>query len=143
MTATTTSKDVAIVRQFFDIADGRAEGDISALFTEDVQVFFPKYGIGKGRAAMMEIGRGRYQMFPRMMHHVDLFKIVEQGDTVVVEGTTEGETAGGRTWDGRETIAGHFCSIFEFREGQIARMHVYLDPDLGHEDTDRYPWHKD
>lgn len=143
MTAMTSSENVDVVRLFFDIGDRRAEGDIAALFTEDVRVFFPKYGIGRGRDAMMEIGKGRYEMFPRMTHHHELFNIIEQGDTVVVEGTTEGETASGRTWDGRQTIAGHFCSVFVFRDGRIARMHVYLDPDLGNEDTDRYPWQKD
>ncbi|MFC8662028.1 nuclear transport factor 2 family protein [Streptomyces sp. NPDC057199] len=142
MTATKTSAYVEVIRQFFDIGDERAEGDIAALFTEDVQVYFPKYGIGHGREALMEVGKGRYELFPRMTHHMDQFRFTEQGNTVVVEGTTEGETASGRSWDGRETIAGHFCSVFEFRDGRIARMHVYVDPDLGNEDADRYPWHK-
>jgi ketosteroid isomerase-like protein len=142
MAVISTPTHTDTVRRFFDIGDGRAEGDIAALFTEDVQVFFPKYGVGQGRAALMEVGKGRYEMFPRMDHHYDEFTYLEHGDTVVVEGTTEGETANGRSWDGRTTIAGRFCSVFQFRDGRIARMFVYLDPDLGHQDTDRYPWHK-
>ncbi|HZO35876.1 MAG TPA: nuclear transport factor 2 family protein [Solirubrobacteraceae bacterium] len=136
------SANVALVKRFYAIGDGLATGDPSEMFTDDVQIFFPKFGIGHGMDAMMAIAHGRFEIFSRMLHHADEFKIIEQGDTVVVEGTTEGETVAGQTWDGRKTIPGHFCSVMDFRDGRISRMHVYLDPDFGNEDTARYPWHK-
>ncbi|WP_433171477.1 nuclear transport factor 2 family protein [Actinoallomurus sp. CA-150999] len=133
------STNVATAKRFYEIADGRATGDLTELFTEDVQIYVPKFGAGTGHEAMIAAGKGRAQ-FRRMAHHADEFEIVEHDDRVIVEGTTEGETVTGRTWDGRETVPGHFCAVFDFRDGRICRMHVYFDPDLGHEDTARYPW---
>ena len=133
------SANVTTIKRFYDIADHRIEGSPVDLFTEDVQIYTPKFGVAAGMDAMVAAGKGR-AMFRRMEHHVDEFQIVDQGDRVVVEGTTEGETVTGRTWDGRKDVPGHFCAVFDFRDGRISRMHVYFDPDLGHEDADRYPW---
>lgn len=69
-----------------------------------------------------------------MAHHVADFDVVEQGDRVVVEGTTEGELVTGETWDGRRTVPGRFCAVFDFRDGRISRMHVYFDPDFAPEE---------
>ncbi|MCZ0984798.1 SRPBCC domain-containing protein [Streptomyces diastatochromogenes] len=133
------SAHVTTIKRFYDMADGRITGSPAELFTEDVRIYTPKFGVAAGLDAMVAAGRGR-AMFRRMEHHLDEFQIVERGDRVVVEGTTEGETVTGRTWDGRTDIPGHFCAVFDFRDGRISRMHVYFDPDLGHEDADRYPW---
>jgi ketosteroid isomerase-like protein len=137
----TDSPNVATVKRFYNIADRRETGDLTELFTEDVKIFAPKFGTATGIEAMIGAGKGG-AMFRRMAHHVDEFEIVEIGDRVIVEGTTEGETITGRTWDGRETIGGQFCSVFDFRDGRIRRMHVYFDPDHTNEDADRYPWYQ-
>ncbi|HWI71921.1 MAG TPA: nuclear transport factor 2 family protein [Baekduia sp.] len=136
------SANVATVKRFYKISDGRLAGNRAELFTDDVQIYAPKYGVGIGREAMEAAGKGR-TMYRRLVHHLDEFDIVEMENRVVVEGTTEGETATGRTWDGRTTAPGRFCSVFELRDGKICRMHVYFDPDLGHEDAHRYPWSQD
>ena len=138
-----TRSNVDTVLRFFRIGDGLIEADMSSIFSDDIQVYFPKFGIGHGKAAVQAVGAGRYEIFPRFMHHHDDFKVYESGNTVVVEGTSEGETRTGRASDGRKTVAGHFCGVFEVGDGLITRMHIYTDPDLGHEDTSRYPWHQD
>lgn len=131
MTETTTSQNLALVRRYFDIVDGRIEGDVRELFEPNVQLFFPKSGIVLGADVVEEVRSASTQSFRCFFHHVDEFTIIEHGETVVVEGTHEGETVSGQRWDGRKTIAGRFCSVFEIRQGRIARMHVYLDPDFG------------
>lgn len=137
----TDSANVATVKRFYNVADGRETGDLIELFTEDVEIFAPKFGTATGIDAMIGAGKGG-AMFRRIAHHVDEFEIVEIGDRVIVEGTTEGETVTGRTWDGRETIGGRFCSVFDFRDGRIRRMYVYFDPDHTNEDAARYPWYQ-
>lgn len=130
--AMTDSPNASTIKRFYDINDGRITGDLAALFTDDVQLYTPHLGIAHGLEGMAAGHLGR-AMIKHMSHHVDEFKFVEQKDLVIVEGTTQGETLSGRTWDGRKTIAGHFCAVFEFRDGKISRMHVYFDPDFERE----------
>lgn len=130
----TDSPNVATIKRFYDITDGRMEGDLIALFTDDVQLYTPHLGIAHGLEGMAAGHKARATI-KHMLHHVDEFKIVEQGDCVIVEGTTQGETLSGRAWDGRKTIAGHFCAVFDFRNGKISRMHVYFDPNFEREDA--------
>ena len=130
------SPNVATIKRFYDINDGRIAGDLGALFTHDVQIYTPQLGIAHGLEGMAAGHQGRATT-RHMAHHVDEFHIIEQGDCVIIEGTTQGETLSGREWDGRKTIAGHFCAVFDFRGGKISRMHVYFDPDFEREDASR------
>lgn len=123
------SAQVAVIKRFYDIADGRVDGDLRQLFTDDVVVYAPKAGVVHGLDAMEGTGRGR-ERFPYMAHHVGEFNILEQGERVFVEGTTEGETPAGDKWDGRVDTPGRFCAAFDFRDNRIRRMFVYFDPDF-------------
>jgi hypothetical protein len=68
---------------------------------------------------------------------------IQKGNLVVVEGTTEGESAGGKQWSGGITPGGRFCSVFAFGEhGLIERMFIYLDPDYLSEDKPRFLWNR-
>ena len=135
------SANVALVKRFYSIADGKIAGDPTELFTDDVEIYAPKFGSAFGLEAMKAAGAGRSR-FSRMIHHIDEFSVIEHGNRVIIEGTTEGETATGRTWDGHSSVSGRFCGVYDIRDGQISRMCVYFDPDLGNEDADRYPYHK-
>lgn len=119
-------------------------GSILELFAEDAQVYFPKWGVAKGRA---EIGR----MFgdvggtlKGILHDYDTFNYVMTGtDTFVVEGTSSGEHRDGPWRAGSpEHGAGRWCDVFEVRNGKIQRCFIYLDPDYAGKDTERYPWLK-
>jgi len=75
-------------------------------------------------------------------HHYDGFTWYMTGtDSFAVEGTSEGShrdgtwTAGDPDWG-----AGRFCDCFTVRDGKIARLFIYLDPDYAGQDTDRYGW---
>lgn len=66
---------------------------------------------------------------------------VIDGDTVVVEGTSTGETADGTTWRPNGSPGGgRWCDVFEVHDGAIQRLFVYLDPDDAGRDTEQYPW---
>jgi ketosteroid isomerase-like protein len=119
-------------------------GSILELFAEDAQVYFPKWGVAKGRD---EIGR----MFgdvggtlKGILHDYDTFNYVMTGtDTFAVEGTSSGEHRDGKWRAGSpEHGAGRWCDVFEVRDGKIQRCFIYLDPDYAGKDTERYPWLK-
>jgi ketosteroid isomerase-like protein len=131
MTDNGVSDNVALVRRYFDVIDGRSAVDIRDLFAADVQLYFSKRGIVYGADVLPDVMSGASHTIRYSTHHVDELNVIEQGDTIVVEGTTEGETVKGQRWDGRKTKSGRFCNVFE------VRMHVYLDPDFGAEDTGR------
>lgn len=115
--------------------------DFMELFAEDARVFYPKWGVATGHD---EIG----QMFgdvatgvTSMSHDYEYFNYVVDGDTVVVEGTSTGETADGVEWRPDGTPGGgRWCDVFEVRDGKIQRLFIYLDPDYAGADRERYEW---
>jgi hypothetical protein len=66
--------------------------------------------------------------------------VIQQGDTVVVEGTSHGTSKGGVGWRVGVTHAGRWCDVFEIRDFKIQRCFIYFDPDYEDVDTGRYPW---
>jgi hypothetical protein len=115
-------------------------GDVLALFAEDADVYFPKWGVARGRE---EIGRcfgDVAQLFTEILHHPEYLKMVIEGDVVVVEGITSGVAADGTEWRAGVTHAGRFVDWFEIRDFQIQRCFIYLDPDYAGADTERYAW---
>src|SRR5258706_14807998 len=121
-------KMLEAVEQYFIRADaGRA--DALDLFTDDVQLYFPKFGVAKGKQAFGELASGLLGSLSEFGHDLSSFRYVIAKDVVVVEGTTRGADRTGNRWSGGETAGGRFCSVFRFRDGLIARMHIYLDPD--------------
>ena len=136
------SKMVETVEQYFIRADaGRA--DALDLFTDDVQLYFPKFGVAKGKQAFGELASGLLGSLSEFGHDLSSFRYVIAKDVVVVEGTTRGADRAGNRWSGGATAGGRFCSVFRFRDGLIARMHIYLDPDYTGRDRDRFLWGTD
>jgi hypothetical protein len=127
--------------QAFDNAGvTQSGGSILDLFTDDAEVYFPKWGVATGKD---EIGR----MFgdvgatiTSILHDYAAFNFVMTGtDVFAVEGTSAGEHRDG-PWQAGETHAGRWCDVFEVRDSLIRRCFIYLDPDYAGKDTDRYPW---
>jgi ketosteroid isomerase-like protein len=143
MTDDNDSANVQVVRKYFEICDGLTQGDLDALFTPDVEIYLPKYGIERGSGVLFKFIALAAETFQRIIHHIDEFRLLEIGDSVVVEGTTEGTMATGLTWDGRATLGGRFCSVFEFHRGLISRMYIYADPDYCSQDSGRYSFFQD
>lgn len=145
MTRSGTMTEAAMLeaaRQYFIRGDaGRA--DTLDLFTDDVQIYFPKFGVTHGKAGFGELAAGLLGSLSAFAHDLSTFEWTVTRDTVVVEGTTYGADRAGRTWRGGETPGGRFCSVFRFRDGLIARMHIYLDPDYASQDSERFLWGRD
>lgn len=126
-------------KQYFIRVDaGRA--DTVDLFTEDAQIYFPKFGIARGKAALGELASGLFKRVSKLSHDLSTFTYLVTPDVIVVEGKTQGMDVEGRRWSGGETPGGRFCSVFEFRGPLVCRMHIYLDPDYTSRDEDRFLW---
>jgi hypothetical protein len=129
----------ARAREYFIRADA-GRPDTLDLFTEDVEIYFPKFGVRRGHEAFGELARGLLSRLSRLEHDLPRFSFKVVGDTVFVEGLTRGATRDGVEWIGGSTAGGRFCSAFQFRSDQICRMYIYLDPDYAGADTDRFLW---
>jgi len=139
MTASTQDKAVAIAKEYFTRLDA-GSATLLDLFTEDAQIFFPKFGIGRGRTAILEVMSGLGGRVQSVEHASDSFVYIASGSLLAVEGTTRGVLKNGVRWAAGETPGGRFCNVFEFRGDLICRVHIYLDPDYGGEDQDRFLW---
>ena len=114
------------------------------LFAPEAQVYFPKWGVAKGRKEIERLFGDLGGKLKSIAHHYDSLNwIYSGGDTIVCEGTSHGEHADGPWRAGvPDWGAGRWCDVFEIRDGLIRRCFIYLDPDYAGKDTGRYPWIK-
>ncbi|MFC5973601.1 nuclear transport factor 2 family protein [Halomarina salina] len=140
--AETTADDIdrkAIVLDYFRRLD-RGD-DFLDLFAEDARVFYPKWGVATGHDEIGAMFGDVGSTVNAMAHDYETFNYVIDGDVVVVEGTSTGESADGVEWRPDGTPGGgRWCDVFEVRDDRIQRLFIYLDPDYAGADTDRYPW---
>jgi ketosteroid isomerase-like protein len=132
-------KSADLCREYFRRVD-TGSASLLDLFADDVKIYFPKYGIGTGKAALLEILTQLGNLFESVQHDEESYRYIASGDFVVVEGTTKGVLKSGERWAAGSTPAGRFCNVFEFKSGLIARLHVYLDPDYAGTATDTFLW---
>lgn len=114
--------------------------DFLDLFADGAQVYFPKWGIATGATKIKQLFSDVGSILGAIRHDYAYFNYVYGGDTVAVEGTSSGRTAHGVRWRAGITHAGRWCDVFEIRDFRIQRLFIYLDPDYGDADTERYPW---
>jgi hypothetical protein len=140
-TMTLTDQDkVAIAREYFVRAD-QGRPDVLDLTHEDVELYFPKFGIRVGREALFELVQRFAGSLEYIRHDYDTLTFIPSGDYLVVEGTSKGKLAG-TEWSGGSTPGGRFCNVFRFRGDRISSLHIYLDPDYTGEDGARFRWGK-
>lgn len=114
--------------------------DFFDLFSDDAQVYFPKWGLANGLEEVQRMFSDLGSILKAIRHDYAYFNYISQGDLLVVEGTSYGVTADGTEWRAGVTHAGRWCDVFEIRDFQIQRLFIYLDPDYAGADTERYPW---
>lgn len=114
--------------------------DFFDLFSNDAQVYFPKWGLANGLEEVQQMFSDLGSILKSIRHDYAYFNYISQGDVLVVEGTSSGVTADGTEWRAGVTHAGRWCDVFEIRDFQIQRLFIYLDPDYAGADTERYPW---
>jgi len=136
--STSDQDKIRIARDYFEKADeGRVE--VLELLHEDAEIYFPKFGIARGRESLLQMVAGFSGSLEFIRHDYDTLTFIPSGDYLAVEGTSRGKMSG-KSWEGGDTPGGRFCNVFRFRDGKIASLHIYLDPDYTGEDVARFRW---
>ena len=117
------------VREYFRLVDA-GSSELMDLFTDDVELYFPKFGVGTGKADMAEFARRLGRDLGSIEHDIDGLEFVVAGDRVVVEGSEWGTTSDGAAWPDGIVSTGRFCNVFTFRGRLISSVHIYTDPDF-------------
>lgn len=131
----TDAEKIAIAKSYFEKVD---KGDPSYLdlFTDDVEFYFPKFGITHNREGIKQFSQRFGNLIQSIKHDIEGFKIYVDGNTVIVEGKERGITKEGAEWPDYKVSQGLFCGIFTFEKGLISRYYIYVDPDFTSEDID-------
>ncbi|ENU37510.1 MULTISPECIES: nuclear transport factor 2 family protein [Acinetobacter] len=119
----------AVIRRYFQYIDNR-DSRILDLYTEDVELLFPKFGRHYGKEAMILFAERMTKMLNQLQHDIENLVFLDAGEKVVVEGREWGEMADGTPFPDGKVSQGLFCNIFEFRDQLISSVHIYADPDL-------------
>lgn len=127
---------IETVRAYFRKVDAK-DPSLLDLFTDDVELFFPKFGAARGKAAVAQFGERIAVEAARLTHDIDGFVFTADGDRVVVEGREWGVTADGRQWPDGEISQGRFANVFAFEGPLISRASIYVDPDFTGDDKRR------
>lgn len=117
-----------IVREYFRRVDAK-DPSLIELFTDDVEFFFPKFGVTRGKAAMARFAERVAREAAKLTHDIDGFVFTADANRVVVEGREWGMTEDGREWPDGKISEGRFANVFEFEGNLISRTYIYVDPD--------------
>lgn len=118
-----------------------AGGDVGALLHENVIATVPKHPIAYGKEDVLKMFERFGTLTGPSRHDYAQLNFFCSGATIVVEGTSAGTTANGRKWGPNDAASGgRFADVIEIRDGRIARLFMYLDPDYGGATAQRYPW---
>jgi ketosteroid isomerase-like protein len=123
------SDRVRTVREYFRLVD-TGGSELVDLFTDDVELYFPKFGFGSGKSDMAEFARRLGEDLGSIEHDIDGLDVMVDGDRVIVEGREWGTTANGEAWPDGSVSTGRFCNVFTFRDQLISSVHIYTDPDF-------------
>lgn len=136
MSESLAASRIETIRTYFRRVDAR-DPALMDLFTDDVEFFFPKFGVARGKAAVAEFGARLARYLDSLEHDIDGLNFIVAGDTIAVEGREWGLTTDGVRWPDGVISQGRFCNVFEFRDHLISRTYTYVDPDFTSADHDR------
>lgn len=129
-------KRIEIVKNFYAKLD-QADASLLDLFSEEVVLFFPKFGTAQGKSSLGELGKRFALEIDKIQHIQDAFRFLSEGDTIVLEGQMRGVMQNGDRWPTSDVRSHHFCTVFAFDGLLIKRLSIYLDPDFNLEDKKR------
>ena len=138
-TTTSAQTRIDIAAEYFRRVDN-GDATLFDLMTDDVQVYFPKFGTGYGKDEFAESAKGLLGSLKSIAHDMERMTYHVSGDHVIVEGFEGGVTAEGVEWPVPGRSEGRFCNVFEFEGELIKRVHVYVDPDFASTHTERFLW---
>ena len=113
---------VETAKAYFRIADdpdGTVE-ELAGLFAEDATLISPREGVFEGRDEIEEFFFLNVEFFAEGSH--SLRNYYTDGDTVICEGTIEGKTTAGRSYEGVG-----FVDVVECDGDEITDFRIYLD----------------
>ncbi|MGF6147761.1 Uncharacterised protein [Kingella potus] len=125
-------------RYYEKINLGEFDNEYFALFADDVEIFYPKFGFAYGHAAVKTLGERVQSAVSRFGFDLDKFIYTAENNRVAVEISEYGTTTGGKDFPDNKVSFGKFCNVFEFNtQGKISRYHCYGDPDYAGDDKER------
>lgn len=127
---------IEAIKGYFRKVDAR-DPTFLDLCTDDVQFFFPKFGLAHGKDAIARFGERMARHLEGLEHDIDGFTYIVSGDLIAVEGQERGVMRGGERWPDGIVSQGRFCNVFEFDGPLIRRIHIYVDPDYANADRER------
>jgi len=133
---TLQEQQLKVAKSYYEIINsGNFDNDqYYDLFTEDVKLFYPKFGFAEGKAGIKQFGEQVRNLFKSLTFELDKFNFIVTDNTVVVEGVEKGEVYTGLAFPDNKVSYGKFCTVFEFEGNRIKRMYCYVDPDHAAED---------
>lgn len=134
-----TLQMIEIAKLYFIKGDA---GDLTILdlFSDDVQLYFPKFGTRTGKNEVVAFIQGLMGNLGDLKHDVEKYTYIAVGNTLVVEGIESGMMKNGSPWPVEGRSEGRFCNVFEFSNDLISRVHIYVDPDFAGDDKERFYW---
>lgn len=111
--------------------------DFADLFTVEVEIYYPKFGYAKGMEGIARFSQHVRKLINELHFEMDKFTYIANEKYVIVEGAEKGITRTGIPFPDEIVSHGKFCTVFEFENNRIKRMHCYVDPDFGGEDIER------
>ncbi|MGF6767848.1 ketosteroid isomerase-like protein [Paraburkholderia sp. GAS199] len=136
-----TNQRVARVKEYFRKGDA-GDATIIEMFTDDIELYFPKFGLRSGKQAVAQFVQGLQAQLAGLQHYPDEYTYIVAGDVVVAEGWESGEMKDGTRWPVHGSTDGRFCNVFRFRGDLISQLHIYVDPDFAGRDEQRFYWGK-
>jgi ketosteroid isomerase-like protein len=130
---------IALIKEYFRRGDA-GDPAILDMFTDDVELRFPKFGQRSGKAAVAAFAQGLLGQLKSLKHYPDDYTYIADGDFVVAEGWETGELKDGSPWPVAGRSDGKFCNVFRFRGRLISHLHIYVDPDFTGDDAARFFW---
>ncbi|MBD8117912.1 nuclear transport factor 2 family protein [Pantoea agglomerans] len=130
---------IAVVKDYFRKLDS-GDSSMMDLLTDDIQIYFPKFGVGYGKAEVARAAQGMMSTLQKIEHDFERMNILVAGDHVVVEGFESGISANGTPWPVKDRSEGRYCNVFQFDGLKIKRLHIYTDPDFDSTHEERFLW---
>ncbi len=132
------AEQIRLAREYFTKVDA---GDTSILemFTDDVQGYFPKFGIAHGKAELVQLIGGLNDAVLRYAHPPESFVFTQAGNRLVVEGTESGVLTGGASFPAGARSEGRSCNVFACRGNLVCQLHIYAGPDYAGRHNDSFP----
>ncbi|MFG2481034.1 nuclear transport factor 2 family protein [Streptomyces fagopyri] len=137
--STLQEKREEVAVRYFRLVDS-ADPAILDLFTDDAQMFFPKFGIATGKDQIAAFAQGFAGQISSIQHDIPGLTVISSGNYVVTEGSVRGTTKSGAAFPDGKSSYGLFCNVFEFEDERIKRLHIYEDPDFASTHTDGINW---